>query len=132
MQAAVAMNCFSRMGMRFFALIHFWPGNAIKIRTRERLPIEQWLTLGWTYDGSSRASGMAFYLNGQPMEVEIKRDSLYRDISYGGNTPLQLAADFVEEVSRERPGQPEDLRSRAERFRNGLGNAPALGGRPVH
>ena len=81
-------------GHASFALIHFWPGNAIKIRTRERLPIEQWLTLGWTYDGSSRASGMAFYLNGQPMEVEIERDSLYRDISYGGNTPLQLAARF--------------------------------------
>ena len=81
-------------GHASFALIHFWPGNAIKVRTLATLPTQQWLHLGWSYDGSSQAEGIAFYLDGQPLEVEVMRDNLFRDITYGDGTPLQLAARF--------------------------------------
>jgi hypothetical protein len=75
-------------------LIHFWPGNAIKVRTTDKLPIQKWLHLGWTYDGSSKASGIRLFINGQAAETEITRDTLYKDITYGGNVPLQLGARF--------------------------------------
>ena len=39
------------------SLIHFWPGNAIRVRTREPIPTGQWLHVAVTQDGSSRASG---------------------------------------------------------------------------
>ena len=39
-------------------LIHFWPGNAIGIRAREPLPLNEWTHVAITYDGSSRAGGL--------------------------------------------------------------------------
>jgi hypothetical protein len=41
-----------------FALVHFWPGNALQVRAREPLPLDMWSHLTITYDGSSRASGL--------------------------------------------------------------------------
>ncbi len=35
-----------------------------------------------TYDGSSRAAGIRLYLNGAPLDVEVVRDHLYKDITY--------------------------------------------------
>ena len=69
-------------GRPFFALIHFWPGNAIAVRARQPLPISEWSRLAVTYDGSSRAAGIRLYLNGAPLDVEVVRDHLYKDITY--------------------------------------------------
>ena len=35
-----------------------------------------------TYDGSSRAAGIRLYLNGAPLETDVMRDHLYKDITY--------------------------------------------------
>ena len=67
-------------GIPGFSLIHFWPGNALKVRARKELVLNQWSHLSITYDGSSRASGVHLYLNGEPMELEVIRDNLYKDI----------------------------------------------------
>ena len=40
------------------ALIHFWPGNAIRVKSKNILPLNQWSHVGLTYNGSSRASGL--------------------------------------------------------------------------
>ena len=40
------------------ALIHFWPGNAIRVKSKNILPLNQWTHVGLTYNGSSRASGL--------------------------------------------------------------------------
>ncbi|MEO7678941.1 MAG: DUF1549 domain-containing protein, partial [Verrucomicrobiota bacterium] len=85
-----------------FALIHFWPGNAIGIRAREEIPLNEWTHLTLTYDGSSRASGLRIFRNGEPVEIEILHDTLSKDIlhraewgdSEAGNIPLTLAARF--------------------------------------
>ena len=69
-------------GRPFFALIHFWPGNAIAVRATQPLPMHEWSRLAVTYDGSSRAAGIRLYLNGTPLEVEVVRDHLYKDITY--------------------------------------------------
>jgi hypothetical protein len=71
-------------GRPHFALIHFWPGNAIAIRARDPLPIGKWSRLTLTYDGSSRASGLALYLDGKPLASEVLRDNLYKDILHRG------------------------------------------------
>ncbi len=85
-----------------FALVHFWPGNAIKIRATEELPLGQWTHLAVTYDGSSRAAGLAIHRNGQDSRCEIIRDNLYKDILHRrewgdadvGGVELTLAARF--------------------------------------
>ena len=79
-------------GRASFALVHFWPGNALKVRTRDKLKLHEWLHVGITYDGSSRAAGMKLYLNGQPTETEVVKDQLFKDFANG--TPLTLAARF--------------------------------------
>ncbi|WP_075087967.1 DUF1553 domain-containing protein [Verrucomicrobium spinosum] len=64
-----------------FALMHFFPGNEIRIRARTSLPLNQWSHLAVTYDGSSRAEGMKMYINGELASVEVVHDHLKRDIS---------------------------------------------------
>lgn len=83
-----------------FALIHFWPGNAIRVDSRDALPVGQWTHVAVTYDGSSRASGLRIYLNGKPVETQTVRDQLTRDITYrgewgdSGGAELALGARF--------------------------------------
>ncbi len=79
-------------GRASFALVHFWPGNAIKVRTKEKLKLREWLHIGITYDGSSRAAGLKLFLNGQPTATEAVKDYLFKDFANG--QPLTLAARF--------------------------------------
>ncbi|MCS7470535.1 DUF1553 domain-containing protein [Stieleria sp. ICT_E10.1] len=65
-----------------------WPGNAISVRTTEPIPVDQWHQVSATYDGSSRASGLKLYLNGEELETEIIRDRLKKrcnvKVDHGG------------------------------------------------
>lgn len=70
-----------------FGLHHMWPGNSIKVVTKQAVPIDQWTHVAVTYDGSSNAAGVHVYLDGQPAELEVIRDGLYKDITYGGAEP---------------------------------------------
>ncbi|MBA4148012.1 MAG: DUF1553 domain-containing protein [Verrucomicrobia bacterium] len=85
-----------------FSLIHFWPGNAISIAAKLPLQLNEWTHLTVTYDGSSRASGMRIFINGEPSEHEVIRDNLFKDIVHRaewgdmdvGNVHLTLGARF--------------------------------------
>ena len=63
-------------GRLAWQLIHFWPGSAAAIRTREEFPLGKWVEVALTYDGSSRASGLHVYLDGVEAPSEIVRDHL--------------------------------------------------------
>lgn len=91
-----------------FALVHFWPGNAIRVRTHDSFPIDQWAHVGLTYDGSSRASGMKVYVNGHAMPVDVVRDQLTRTIRGGGADALTLAQRFRDRGLK--GGSIDDLR----------------------
>jgi len=79
-------------GHASFGLIHFWPGNALKVRTREKFPLNEWVHVILTYDGSSRAAGVKIFRDGKEAELEVQRDSLYKD--FANNQPLTIAARF--------------------------------------
>ncbi len=89
-------------GQPFFGLIHFWPGNAIAVRAKQALPLNEWSQVIVTYDGSSRAAGIRLYLNGAPLETETVRDHLSKDIRHrsewgdaeAGSIHLTLAGRF--------------------------------------
>ena len=70
-----------------FALNHMWPGNALKLVTRQPIKVNEWTRVTATYDGSSRAAGARIYVNGELADVEIVRDGLWKDITYGGDEP---------------------------------------------
>jgi hypothetical protein len=101
-------------GRPLVGLIHFWPGNAIAVRARRALEIGRWSRLDVTYDGSSRARGIRLYLDGQPLEVDVIRDRLWKDIVYDkaagdseGPKGLTLGARFRD--SGFRGGLVDDL-----------------------
>jgi hypothetical protein len=81
-------------GRLSWSLIHFWPGNAISVRTREPIPTGEWLHVAVTYDGSSRADGLRIYLSGEPAEVETVRDELTRQITGGGGDNIAIGERF--------------------------------------
>ncbi|MCZ6599075.1 MAG: DUF1553 domain-containing protein [Planctomycetota bacterium] len=81
-------------GRPSFSLIHFWPGDAIRVRTREGIPAGEWTHVAVTYDGSSRAAGLTLYVDGAPAAVEVVRDHLIGDIVSGGNLVLTLGQRF--------------------------------------
>jgi hypothetical protein len=81
-------------GCLSFALVHFWPGNAIRIRTAQPFPVGRWAHVALTYDGSSRAAGQAIYVDGVRAEVAVVRDCLTRTIQGGGADALTFAQRF--------------------------------------
>ena len=83
-------------GKPSFALVHFSPGNEIRIRAKEALKVNEWTHVAATYDGSSRASGLALYLNGKRHDAEVVRDHLYKDIVYRPEWGDQVGKDQVE------------------------------------
>lgn len=76
------------------SLIHFWPGNAIRIRTESPIATEQWVHVAMSYDGSSRAEGLNLFVDGAEAACEVVRDHLYKNISGGGNDHLIIGARF--------------------------------------
>ena len=81
-------------GRPSFALIHFWPGDAMCVQGRDAIPTGQWTQLTVTHDGSSRASGLSIYINGKRADVEIVRDNLKRVITGGGPGHLTIGQRF--------------------------------------
>ena len=75
-------------------LVHFWPGNAIGIKTKEAVPIDRWVHVTMTYDGSSRAGGLALYLDGRRADCEVVRDKLTKNITGGGGDELTVGQRF--------------------------------------
>lgn len=81
-------------GRASWALVHFWPGNAIRIRTKAALPIETWTYVAVTYDGSSSAEGMRIFVDGEPADTEIVQDSLTKNITGGGGDNIAIGQRF--------------------------------------
>jgi hypothetical protein len=98
-----------------FALVHFSPGNEIRIVANQKLPVNEWTHVGLSYDGSSKASGMRIYLNGKLAEVEVKRDNLYRDILYRADWGDDTNKDDGKELGFRIGGRTNDAT-----FKNGL------------
>src|SRR5258708_23434004 len=63
-------------GHAVFSMIHFWPGNAIRVETKSVLPIGQWTHVVVTCDGGSRSAGLAISVDGRPAPVEASRATL--------------------------------------------------------
>ena len=70
-----------------FGMHHMWPENSLKVRSQKPLPVDEWQHLTVTYDGSSRASGVHIYLDGLPVDCEVIRDGLHKDINYDKDEP---------------------------------------------
>ena len=77
-----------------WSLIHFWPGNAISIRAKEPVKLNEWTHVVVTNDGSSKASGLKLFVNGKLAAVDVIKDHLTRDIVGGGGDNIALGERF--------------------------------------
>ena len=69
-------------GRLSFALIHMWPGDALRVVAVDELPVDRWVHVTATYDGSCQAKGARLYVDGKSQAVEIVRDKLTRNVTY--------------------------------------------------
>ncbi len=53
-----------------------WLDDAIRVESREPLPLNQWCHVAVTYDGSRVASGIRAFINGQPIAMDVKLDHI--------------------------------------------------------
>src|SRR5262249_15112469 len=58
------------------------------------LPVNRWVHVTMTYDGSSRAGGLILYLDGQRAGCEVVRDKLTKNLTGGGGDELTVGQRF--------------------------------------
>ncbi|AGA31165.1 DUF1553 domain-containing protein [Singulisphaera acidiphila] len=90
-------------------LHHMWPGNSLKVVTKEPIQSGPWVQLTVTYDGSSRADGLRVYVDGVAAPLEVIRDGLVKDITYEGGEP-DLALGFRFRDNGFKGGRVDNLR----------------------
>ncbi len=63
-----------------FQLANTWDHNYIKVRSKKSFPFKKWTHLAVTYDGSSKASGVQLYMDGERLEVNVLKDNLSKQL----------------------------------------------------
>lgn len=63
-------------------MAHTAPSNAIIKQSLQPIPREKWIHLTLVYDGSSKASGLDLYQDGEKLPMEVLKDKLYKDILF--------------------------------------------------
>ena len=69
-------------------IVSQWPNNAIKVATKQKVPVDRPTHLMVTYDGSQKASGVAVFVDGKAQELDVPRDSLKDSIR--ANTSFKI------------------------------------------
>ncbi len=69
--------------------VHNWDEKqALKVMTRNSLPMKTWAHVMVTYDGTSKAAGVKIYFDGKPQETQTEIDKL--DASILSKSPLLI------------------------------------------
>jgi hypothetical protein len=57
-------------------IVNTWPGNALKVSTKESLPANTWSHVLFTHDGSGKTKGVSIYINGRSVPLHVHNDTL--------------------------------------------------------
>ncbi len=63
-----------------FRLSHAFPHDAISVLSQASLEANRWYHVVVSYNGSSKASGLRFFIDGQQVATEVEYDHLYKNI----------------------------------------------------
>jgi len=94
-------------GRLMFTIKRFWPGNALAVRSLASVPGDEWVQIGFSYDGSAKAEGMSLFVNGRRMDSEIVRNHIYKSPGDGGDG---LAFGALFRATGLKDGRMKDLR----------------------
>ncbi|MBL8816420.1 MAG: DUF1553 domain-containing protein [Planctomyces sp.] len=72
-------------------LVNSWPGNALKVVTKNQIPANEWAHVAMTWDGSGRPSGVKLYINGVLQETNTENDSL-KEASLRTDVPFRIGS----------------------------------------
>ncbi len=92
-----------------FGLHYMWPGNSLKVSTKDAIAAGKWSHIGVTYDGSSKAGGLRIFIDGKEAALEVIRDGLWKDIFYSSGEP-DLAIGYRFRDAGFRGGRVDDFR----------------------
>ena len=72
----------NKNGTLSFQFAHVLPHNAIDFETLDTLKAGEWTHIALTYDGSSKASGVHFWMNGKIPLYKLKADDLKKSVVF--------------------------------------------------
>ena len=84
-----------------FRMMYVYPANGIEIRTTDKIAVNEWTHVAFTYDGSGKAEGCRLFLNGNPAHDRVLTDNLTKSILHDdkGNNwsfmPLEIGKNFL-------------------------------------
>ncbi len=93
----MTLDSLNRVSIR---IIHALPHNCISLLSEEKLVVDKWTHLAFTYDGSGKADGLKLYIDGKPSKTKVLIDNLYKSILpvdnrfIQVNRPLRLARSY--------------------------------------
>lgn len=61
-------------------LINDWPGDALKVATKKKVPRNKWVHVFVTYDGSASPDGIKIFFNGKAQDLAVEKKSLTKTI----------------------------------------------------
>lgn len=61
-------------------IVHSLSHNYLHVTTEQNVPLEEWTSLFFTYDGSATAKGIKLFFNGEELETSVHQDRLYKSI----------------------------------------------------
>ncbi|MFT4565135.1 MAG: hypothetical protein ACI9FN_000083 [Saprospiraceae bacterium] len=92
-----ALDSLNRLSVR---LINALPHDAIVVHTIDKIPINKWNFVAFSYDGSGKASGVKLFIQGEEKQLHIQYDNLQRSLypiafsKKRRNMPLRLGKSY--------------------------------------
>jgi len=78
-----------------FQMVHTYPDNAIIYKTKEKIRVGEWTHITMAYDGSSKAAGFHFYMNGEQPAAELLEDNLQKSVLHAAEGRNWTGYPFV-------------------------------------
>jgi len=85
----------NKNGTLSFQFAHVLPDNAIDFVTIDTLKVGEWTHIALTYDGSSKASGIRFWLNGKIPEYKLLVDNLQKSMVFARFNVIRGTRNFT-------------------------------------
>ncbi len=82
-------------GTLSFQMNHVWPANAIEYQTKEKITVGEWTHIAFAYDGSSKAAGFRFWVNGRTPAHQLHVDALEKSIVFYRKKFIRGAYNFT-------------------------------------